>query len=337
MLGLGALAILLGIAAVVSSNWDAIPAFVKLLTHAALNLTLIAGIGFSLRAGRTVASEVMLFLLGGLTLTFIALIGQIYQTGAPLWQALTLWLVITSPFLFYLARARFTMVCWIAGFLATLTAAEEAITYYLGPLNLEDSFYTVIPVAMIVAGQWTQLKERWQVWPTFLAKSGYALTACAVSMAQWGWHDSITNLLHNSTITPIYLAFFTGLVASGLLLALRRAHYIEAKPPIIDFFMLVSVLVGFLPFLIPHTQMSVVGAALFMAYWALIGWTGLRLGMHWILNTAIVIIALRLVIVYIEVFGSLLATGVGLIVSGVLLIALVQGTRKLIQKLGRKA
>jgi hypothetical protein len=32
------------------------------------------------------AREIFLFLLAGATLTFIALIGQIYQTGAPLWQ-----------------------------------------------------------------------------------------------------------------------------------------------------------------------------------------------------------------------------------------------------------
>ena len=69
----------------------------------------------------------------------------------------------------------------------------------------------------------------------------------------------------------------------------------------------------------------------------MIGWTGLRLGYRGLLNTAIVIIALRLVIVYIEVFGNLLSTGVGLIASGVLLIALVWGTRRLIHRLGQSA
>jgi hypothetical protein len=63
----------------------------------------------------------------------------------------------------------------------------------------------------------------------------------------------------------------------------------------------------------------------------------LRLGYRGLLNTAIVIIALRLVIVYIEVFGDLLSTGVGLIASGLLLIAIVWGTGKLIRKLGQPA
>ena len=95
--------------------------------------------------------------------------------------------------------------------------------------------------------------------------------------------------------------------------------------------MLVSVVAGFMPFLTQHPHWPVVGAGIFMAYWALIGWIGLRLGYRGLLNTAIVIIALRLVIVYIEVFGDLLSTGVGLIASGVLLIALVWGTGRLIR------
>jgi hypothetical protein len=55
------------------------------------------------------------------------------------------------------------------------------------------------------------------------------------------------------------------------------------------------------------------------------------------LNAAIVIIALRLVVVYVEVFGNLLSTGVGLIASGALLIALVWAAGKLIRKLGQSA
>ncbi len=140
-----------------------------------------------------------------------------------------------------------------------------------------------------------------------------------------------------TSTTHFYPAFFAGLAASGALLALRYAKYLEAKPYITDVFMLVSVVAGFTPFLTPHPRWPVAGAGIFMAYWAMIGWTGLRLGYRVLLNTTIVIIALRLVIVYIEVFGDLLSTGVGLIASGVLLIALVWGTRRLIRKLGQPA
>jgi hypothetical protein len=55
------------------------------------------------------------------------------------------------------------------------------------------------------------------------------------------------------------------------------------------------------------------------------------------ITLAVVIIALRLVVVYVEVFGNLLSTGVGLIASGALLIALVWAAGKLIRKLGQSA
>jgi hypothetical protein len=154
MFGLGALAIVLGVAAVVGSNWDAIPATFKLIGHTLINLVLTAGILHAIRTERTVAREIMLFLLAGFTLTFIALIGQIYQTGAPLWQALALWLVITSPFLFLLTRAKFTIACWMLGFWTTLGAAAETVAYHLGPMHLDVAFYTLIPFLMIGMGEW---------------------------------------------------------------------------------------------------------------------------------------------------------------------------------------
>jgi hypothetical protein len=336
MFGLGALAIVLGVAAVVGSNWDAIPATFKLIAHTLMNLALTAGILRAIRTGRTVAREIMLFLLAGFTLTLIALIGQIYQTGAPLWQALALWLVITSPFLFFLTRAKFTIACWMLGFWTALGVAAETVTYHLGPTHLDVAFYTLIPFLMIGMGEWRVLRTRWPVWPSLLATGGYALTAWAVSWAQLEWIEEFGYNFHDYR-THFYPAFFAGLAASGALLALRYAKYLEAKPYITDVFMLVSVLAGFMPFLTPHPHWPVVGAGIFMAYWAMIGWTGLRLGYRGLLNTAIVIIALRLVIVYVEVFGNLLSTGVGLIASGVLLIALVWGTRRLIRKLGQSA
>jgi hypothetical protein len=336
MFGLGALAIILGVAAVVGSNWDAIPATFKLVAHALINLALTAGILHAIRTEQPVAREIMLFLLAGFTLTFIALIGQIYQTGAPLWQAPALWLVITSPLLFLLARAKFTIACWILGFWSTLGVMAETVAYHLGPIHLDVVFYTLIPFLMIAMGEGRALRARWPVWPPLLAMGGYALTAWVVSFAQLEWIEDFGYNFHAYT-AHIYPAFFAGLAASVALLALRQAKYLEAKPFIIDVFMLVSVVAGFMPFLIPHPHCPVVGAGIFMAYWALIGWTGSRLGYRGVLNTAIVLIALRLVIVYIEVFGNLLSTGVGLIASGALLIALVWGTRKLIRKLGQPA
>lgn len=336
MFGLGGLAIVLGLAAVVASNWDAIPAAAKLAAHGALNVALTAGVLYAIRTKRTAAGEILLFLLAGATLTFIALMGQVYQTNAPLWQALALWLVITSPFLFLLVRSKFTVACWITALLTTLGTASEAVADLLGPMRLDAAAYTLVPFLMIGVGEWKALRARWPVWPSLYSAAGYALIALAASGAQLEWRGEFDFWL-GSRQEHLFPALFAGLTASGLLLALRAAKYLEASPPVTSIFLLVSVLLAFAPFVTPHPHMPAVGAGLFMAYWALIGWAGLQSGYRWLLNAAVVVIALRLVVVYIEVFGDLLSTGFGLIISGALLIALVWATGRLIRTMGRTA
>jgi uncharacterized membrane protein len=336
MFGLGALAMVLGVAAIVASNWDAIPATLKLVAHGVFNASLAAGALYAIQTDRTTAREILLFLLAGVTLTFIALMGQIYQTGAPLWQALALWLCIASPFLFFLARAKFTVACWILAFWTTLGTAAEAVEYHLWPLHLDLAFYTLVPFLMIPIGASKALRARWPVWPALLVAGGYVLIACAVSAAQVAWIDDFDYNVHEHR-AHLFPAFFAALAASGGLLALRYTKYLEPAPLIPSLFLLISALAGFAPLLTSHPRWPVAGAGIFMAYWALIGWTGLKLGYRGLLNAAIVIIALRLVVVYVEVFGDLLSTGVGLIASGALLIAVVWATGKLIRKLGQSA
>jgi uncharacterized membrane protein len=334
MFGLGAFAIVLGVAAVVASNWDAIPAIPKLVAHATLNAALAAGAWRAAQTDRTTFREILLFLLAGLTLTFIALIGQIYQTGAPLWQALALWLLVTSPFLFLLARAKITIACWILSLWTALGAAAEAVERHLGPAHLDVAFYTLVPFLMIGIGEWKTLRARWPVWPWLVTVAGYALIACVVSAAQLAWIDAFDRDFYNHR-EHLFPAFFVALVAASAMAALRRIKCLEANSLVANIFLLISILTGFAPLLLRHPHWPVVGAGIFMAYWALIGWSGLRLGHRGVLNLAIVVIALRLVVVYVEVFGNLLSTGVGLIVSGVLLIALVWAAGKLIRKLGQ--
>jgi uncharacterized membrane protein len=336
MSGLGALAIALGLAAIVASNWDAIPAAFKLAAHAVLNVALTAGVLYAIQIKRTFAREILLFLLAGATLTFIALIGQIYQTDAPLWQALALWLLVTSPFLFVLARSKFTAACWILAFWTALGTAADAVADHLGPLRLDAAFYTLVPFLMIGIGAWKALRARWPVWPSLCVAAGYALIALVASAAQLGWRDEFDFRLdeHKEHLFP---ALFAGLAASGVLPALRAAKYLEPCPPATSVFLPVSVLFAFAPILTPHPHLPAVGAGLFMAYWALIGFAGLQSGYRWLLNAAVVVIALRLAVVYLEVFGDLLSTGFGLVISGALLIALVWATGKLIRSLGQTA
>ena len=101
-IGIGALAIGLGIVSVVAANWEAVPGALRLSLH----LVLIAALGgfIALRGERMVADhswwlEAALFVLAVLGMAFFGHLGQVYQTSSPLWQPLAAWLVLFGPLL----------------------------------------------------------------------------------------------------------------------------------------------------------------------------------------------------------------------------------------------
>jgi uncharacterized membrane protein len=334
MLAIGALAIVLGMAAIISTNWDFIPPAVKLVAHILLNLLLAGGAFYAHQHGRNAAREICLFLLAGFNLTLLALIGQIYQTQSPTWQALTLWLMVISPFLFVLARARFTVVCWCVAFMTTLLTATS-ILYQFHLLSVVTNF---LPLAFLLAGQLVWLRKIWPVWPRIFAAVGYLLLVFSAMTAQMFWRIPLADMTMLAEF-PIGLGifFWPMLVAAGLLMFARHKQKLIALPTSLDLLPVVSVVLIHLPWLFLHPEWPVLGAALFMAYWAFLGWVGVQSGYRWLLSLAVVVISIRLVVVYVEIFGSLLQTGVGLIVSGVLLIGLVLAARKLLRRLVEKA
>ena len=116
VIGLGALAIGLGLVSVVAGNWDAIPGFVRLSIHFSL-IVALAGL-LICQYDRAAAlnayfHDAILFIFGALGLTFFGHIGQVYQTSSPLWQPLGLWLVLFTPLLLGFGRGWLAAAMWL--------------------------------------------------------------------------------------------------------------------------------------------------------------------------------------------------------------------------------
>jgi hypothetical protein len=86
--------------------------------------------------------------------------------------------------------------------------------------------------------------------------------------------------------------------------------------------LLVALLLGHLPLLLSPGDLDVLAALSFMGLWLLVAVTAHRAGQVPLLNLATAVLGLRIVIVYFEVFGSLLDTGVGLLSGGLLTVGL---------------
>src|SRR5215467_6195211 len=97
--GMGALAIGLGVVAVVGANWEDIPGGVKLAADLLLTGLCAVLVFVAWRRDRAWPREIGALLLFGLVLASIALIGQVYQLQSDPWQALVLWLALCTPFL----------------------------------------------------------------------------------------------------------------------------------------------------------------------------------------------------------------------------------------------
>jgi hypothetical protein len=73
--------------------------------------------------------------------------------------------------------------------------------------------------------------------------------------------------------------------------------------------------------LLPEPLGELLGALGFIALWALAAAAAVMASMRRLFNVASFAIAVRVVVTYFQVFGTLTATGLGLIISGLVIIS----------------
>ena len=74
--------------------------------------------------------------------------------------------------------------------------------------------------------------------------------------------------------------------------------------------------------LLARPSLDMLGACIQLLYLGLLAWTAVALGWMRVFNTLTALMALRVLIIYFEVFGSMLNTGLGMITGGTLTLLL---------------
>ena len=325
--GLGLFAVVLGIILLISANWDRIPHGAKLAAHMALLLGAAAAHWHWKSRHRLWPAEGALFLFAGLVLAGIALQSQVYQLTGPAWHALLLWLAITGPALLLSGETRLTGLAF-AGLALIGPAAMAADSIDAGGWwRLAHGAAMAVP-ALLVALSFL-LSERGPGFRLALREAGIVALLAGASIVHFAWASHITpaqaadNALR---LLPAALASAAALalgwrreVPRGILLPLL------AGPP----------LAFALALAVPHPDgmaSRLVGIAVFMALWSLIARGAAAAGWTSLFAVAIAAIGLRIFIIYIELFGSLAATGGGLVVGGLLLVGLSWLWHRLVTK-----
>lgn len=310
--GLGGLAIAVGLVSIVAANWDDIPGRAKI----GLDLVLLAALGFGVwqweRRGPAWARETAIVALWGLVLASIALVGQVYQLGGEAHEALAVWTVLTA-LLMTRARSGAAAVMWIVGLQVTWSvwAVWIADRWNVEELALGTIYWA--PLLCVALGCWAPLRRLRPALAAALEAVGwFELVLCATlggfafyaDTAREQWHEAYPAAAISVVLTiGIAIALVPGLPQRVLLVACLVFSHV--------------------PLFTSPGELELLAAACFVALWLLVAWSAHHARDARLLNVATAMIGVRIVVIYFEVFGSLLDTGVGLISGGLLTLLLV--------------
>lgn len=331
--GAAIFAILLGVLSIVASNWNDIPGNVKIAVHIILN----AGVAFALfkNIHRDMWREGAALALFGLTLTLLALIGQVFQLGDGTYGGLlSLWLITTMPLLAFFGRDKMTAIPWVFALVVTVwTVLIENVDLLPDPWKAAFGVAAsaLIPLALMGDGSIPWVRKNRPVWSSVFIGTGLFLLAVTASSVTFLWYDNgRANDMYPGYTLPV---FALGLIGIAVHAAWFKFYRGQAEFKFGAIFSAVSLIVMMLPFALPGVESGILSAVVFIAYWVFIGWTAQQMGWPRLISLAIALIAVRIFAVYVEVFGTLFDTGVGLIIGGAVMLGLIALARKLNRRL----
>lgn len=329
-IGIGLFALALGLVLIVAAGWDMIPSGIKLGAHWVMTAAAAAVVWQAHRQHRLWLGEGALFLLATLVLAGVALQGQVYQVVSPVWQALAWWALLATPAILIAGRSRLTAYGW-AGMMGVLALA------YVGESTLSQRTWEAaadnLPVALPPALILTAVLLHGRAPDDFadgVREAGLAFLLGGASVAHFAWAVAVTRPDAAAMAMRLPLALIVTALAA---LAAGRLGSNAAR--VVRISVIAPAIATVLAAAIPHADAlapRLFGAFVFFAMWGAIGKAAHDGGWRVLFGVAIGMIALRLFIVYIELFGGLALTGIGLIVGGLLLIGLTLAWAKLMRR-----
>lgn len=326
--GMGAFAIIVGLISVIAANWAQVPDWVKLGADLVACLGLAAALYWSVirqeGQDKLWVREMLVVFYYGFVLASMALIGQTYQLGGTIESLLLVWTLVTLP-LVLLARGRFIALLW---FTATAT------TYLLNVNELYDlmrlrtdfdrrliksfvaSLYVLGPLIFLLISRIPWLvreREREQV-AEHLSRYSWLLIVVMGLLSQILWYKSVSNVGYiNNLLVICFVATAAMIYFIPKLYAGETSDTHKAMRVVLAVvFALGASAIWY------RYRLELAGALTNLAFLLVLAWAAIKIKSTYLFNILTAFICLRIIIIYFEVFGSMLETGLGLIVGGVL-------------------
>ncbi|HEX7480346.1 MAG TPA: DUF2157 domain-containing protein [Polyangiales bacterium] len=337
--GLGALTLGIGIVSVVAANWDAFGKAPKLGADLLLGASLAFALHASLRRAQTWLCDVLAGVYYAYVLASIALLGQVYQMGAPTYQALLTWSLCTAPFML-LVRGPLLATAWLCGLGLTHEQSLQALIDALRVGGHDRAFVNDLAATlgcasallflMVARVPWL-VKQRPQVsntWTNLLwtcvllsgLAAGFLWYERTAASGVLSWSLAVTALLA-ATLHAGLPRMYPHWPARA-----RRGHSVLVAA----IWLVLASATSF-----EHAAANAIGAIAQVLLLGIAAWTVLALGRVRVFNTLTAVIALRILIMYFEVFGSMLDTGLGMITGGLLTLLLAWAWKRKSPELAR--
>jgi uncharacterized membrane protein len=321
VIGLGASTVGLGLVSLVAANWEVIPAALKLGVDLGFGVLLALLIELAVRRQWRLGREALVTIFYGYTLASLALVGQVYQLNAPTYQALFTWSIATLP-LWLLGESLFLGVLYTAG-LATahgfgLDALFDALQAGVGEAmgrNIAACAVFISPLVYVLLSfvPWLVAQRPNYAWS--MRAGGSAAVLLGGFMLPLFWYSDRSRddrLTWSLLVTLLAAVGFSAIL--GRLLASQPARTRVALQCVVPAaWLLLALSAGF-----AHGQAEYIAGLLQIAWLAVCAFVSYRALWLRLFNWLTALLALRILGVYFEVFGSLLDTGVGLVTGGML-------------------
>ena len=328
VIGIGVLTIGLGLVSVVAANWDAIPGVVRLALHFVL-MAVVAGVlwwrGDKWTSANPWVGEALLFVLGMLGLTFFGHLGQVYQSSSPLWQPLSVWLLLFTPLILVRGQS------WLTAVLLAFVAIYACIDFTTGGAswlngggsnvvrpNWAYGLALGLPGLLAPVGAWLRANSDREDFARRLEQLGftYVLFAASVLLAFATINELGRQVEGGLSWESQMVQAMVGLIAAALVGMWRRTESGRSSAFVIA--------IASIALVVAHAVAgTMLGAALmFLLLWTGVAAAALKGGWRGAFQLAVAMVALRLIVLSFELGGDLLTSGAGLIMSGVLILGI---------------
>lgn len=338
LLALACFCILLGVVSVISANWQEIAPEYKLFLDFVLLIGTAAAVFKMYLSGRDIWFEWLLLFFAGLILASIGLIAQIYQIQPEGLRGYLLWSVLAFPIMLFSRKIVLPLV-WLPVFMLSLIDALNDMRFFERILEiLQKTFPFAISIAGILVFSF--------IYRLLAVHFRTRLAAQIKAMKFW--------LVFDISVLVIVMDFGAGDVFGSMLLSQLFDNYSWASVIVICGLILGTVGFGYFSYKYNYSRLLTCILAILLGFslvyntlpenkdvlniWGfllsmsvlscLVAYALIKSRMK-LLNLSTALMALRFFIVFLQVFGSLLMTGVGLIVCGVVFLGIICLWRKL--------